>query len=252
MAHAEEHKIREYLLGQLTGAEEEQVELRLLTEPDFAAEYDIVVNEVTDDYIAGKFEGEELKQVESHFFKSSERQNRLKFAQALNHYSTTANPSGDAGRLLPFLSRNIHTVGFRASAVIMIAAMMAGAFWLIHQRSSAPQTFATLTLSASPSERWEGGPSAVVTLPLNADALMISLRLPKPPLLETAVGYRCELENNEGQKKALGAIAREGQSVTVAIPAAELKRGQYFLRLFAIRSDGTERRIPGNYLFTVE
>jgi CHAT domain-containing protein len=83
MAHAEEHKIREYLLGQLTEAEEEQVELRLLTEPDFAAEYDIVVNEVTDDYIAGKFEAEELKQVESHFFKSGERQNKLKFAQAL-------------------------------------------------------------------------------------------------------------------------------------------------------------------------
>ncbi|MDX6403822.1 MAG: hypothetical protein QOH70_1277 [Blastocatellia bacterium] len=83
MAHAEEHKIREYLLGQLTGAEEEQVELRLLTEPDFAAEYDIVVNEVTDDYVAGKFEGEELKQMESHFFKSGERQNKLKFAQAL-------------------------------------------------------------------------------------------------------------------------------------------------------------------------
>ena len=38
MARAEEHKIRGFLLGQLTEAEEEQVELRLLTEPDFAEE----------------------------------------------------------------------------------------------------------------------------------------------------------------------------------------------------------------------
>lgn len=83
MARAEEHKIRKYLLGQLPEAEEEQVELRLLTEPDFAEEYDIVVNELTDDYIAGKFEGEELKQVEEHFFKSSDRRNKLKFAVAL-------------------------------------------------------------------------------------------------------------------------------------------------------------------------
>src|SRR5437879_5390113 len=83
MAQAEEHKIREYLLGQLTEAEVEQIELRLLTEPDFAEEYDIVVNELTDDYIAGKFEGEQLKRVEEQFFKSTERRNKLKFALAL-------------------------------------------------------------------------------------------------------------------------------------------------------------------------
>lgn len=78
-----EHKIREYLLGQLSEAEEEQVELRLLTEPDFAEEYDIVANEITDDYIAGKFEGEELKRVEELFFKSTRRRDKLKFALAL-------------------------------------------------------------------------------------------------------------------------------------------------------------------------
>jgi CHAT domain-containing protein/tetratricopeptide (TPR) repeat protein len=83
MANAEEHRIREYLLGQLTEAEEEQVELRLLTEPDFAEEYDIVVHELTDDYTAGRFEGKELEQLEHHFFKSSERRDKLKFALAL-------------------------------------------------------------------------------------------------------------------------------------------------------------------------
>jgi len=88
MAEAEEYKIRAYLLGQLNEADAEQVELRLLTEPDFAEEYDIVVNELTDDYIAGKFEGEELKQVEEHFFKSSERRNKLKFTLALKMRKT--------------------------------------------------------------------------------------------------------------------------------------------------------------------
>ncbi|MEA2203412.1 MAG: hypothetical protein QOE77_188 [Blastocatellia bacterium] len=83
MARAEEHKIREYLLGHLTEAEEEQVELRLLTEPDFAEEYDIVVNEVTDDYIAGKFDGEDLKHVEEDFFQSPARRDKLKFALTL-------------------------------------------------------------------------------------------------------------------------------------------------------------------------
>lgn len=93
MAGADEYKIREYLLGRLTEAEEEQVELRLLTEPDFAEEYDILVNEVTDDYIAGKFEGEELKQVEEYFFKSAERRSKLKFALALKQRKTDMVPT---------------------------------------------------------------------------------------------------------------------------------------------------------------
>src|SRR5260370_11334258 len=78
-----EHEIRAYLLGQLSEADEEQVELRLLTEPEFAEEYDIVVNEITDDYVAGKFEAAELRQAEEHFFKSGERRDKLNFALAL-------------------------------------------------------------------------------------------------------------------------------------------------------------------------
>jgi CHAT domain-containing protein len=83
MAQAEEHNVREYLLGQLSEAEEEQVELRLLTEPDLAEEYDIVVNEITDDYISGRFAGEELGLVERNFFQSDVRREKLKFALAL-------------------------------------------------------------------------------------------------------------------------------------------------------------------------
>lgn len=110
MAQAEEHRIKEYLLGQLTGAEEEQVELRLLTDPDFAEEYDIAVNEVTDDYVAGKFEGEELKRVEEYFFTSTQRKDKLKFALALNAPAVKklkakiAADKGKKRRLTPYLA----------------------------------------------------------------------------------------------------------------------------------------------------
>ena len=52
MVRADKNSITEYLLGRLTEAEEEQVELRLLTDSEFAEEYDIVVNEIVDDYVA--------------------------------------------------------------------------------------------------------------------------------------------------------------------------------------------------------
>lgn len=83
MAGAEEQKLKKYLLAQLTEAEEEQIEIRLLTDPDFAEEYDIAVDEITDDYVGGTFSGEELKQVEEHFFKAAQRRDKLKFALAL-------------------------------------------------------------------------------------------------------------------------------------------------------------------------
>ena len=44
----QENEIRRYLFGQLPEADEEVLELLLLTEPAFVEEFDTVVDEVTD------------------------------------------------------------------------------------------------------------------------------------------------------------------------------------------------------------
>ncbi|HEY2962725.1 MAG TPA: CHAT domain-containing protein [Pyrinomonadaceae bacterium] len=72
-----------YLLGELDEPEEEQVELRLLTDPNYAEEFDGAVNDVIDRYVAGEFQGPQLERVRSYFFKSRERQEKLGFALAL-------------------------------------------------------------------------------------------------------------------------------------------------------------------------
>jgi CHAT domain-containing protein len=59
------------------------VELRLLTEPEFAEEFDIAVEDLTDAYVAGEIQGEDRERAETYFFKSAERQKKLKYAQAL-------------------------------------------------------------------------------------------------------------------------------------------------------------------------
>jgi len=102
MAQAEEYKIKEYLLGRLNQGDEEQVELRLLGDPDFAEEYDMLVDEITDDYIAGKFAGEDLEQVEQYFLKSNARRNKLKFALALKKQKA-ARDSGKGGKKSSFM-----------------------------------------------------------------------------------------------------------------------------------------------------
>ena len=44
----QENEIRRYLFGQLPEADEESLELRLLTDPAFVEEFDTIVDEVTE------------------------------------------------------------------------------------------------------------------------------------------------------------------------------------------------------------
>jgi CHAT domain-containing protein/tetratricopeptide (TPR) repeat protein len=75
--------IKRYLLGQLPETEEDQVDLRLLNDADYAEEFDIIVSEMTDQYARGEIQPEERESFEQYFFKSPDRQAKLRFALAL-------------------------------------------------------------------------------------------------------------------------------------------------------------------------
>lgn len=75
--------LRQYLLGQLSEADEEGVEIRLLSDSDYAEEMDITVNELIDAYVLNELSADERKQAERKFLKSPERVEKVKFALAL-------------------------------------------------------------------------------------------------------------------------------------------------------------------------
>src|SRR5205085_5770218 len=79
----EKNDVRRYLLGQLAEADEELLELQLLTDPAFGQEFDAIVDEITDQYVNGEFEGEECERVQQYFLKSPERRAKAQFAAAL-------------------------------------------------------------------------------------------------------------------------------------------------------------------------
>jgi len=89
-----------YLLGELNPADEEQIEVRLLTDPAFAEEFDITVDELIDRYAAGDFKGEQLERVEKYFLKAPERRQKLQFARALKQHQV-AESSRQTDRLIP-------------------------------------------------------------------------------------------------------------------------------------------------------
>ena len=145
---------------------------------------------------------------------------------------------------------NSQSWALRAAVSLGAIAILAGTLWLFLFRAPSPGSFATITLAHSVNNRAEGVQAGKVTLPLKADALRISLTLPER--LPAAVRYRVELENENGETRPLEIAGQEAQSVSVVIPAAQLTRGQYALKLFVVKADGTEQRIPGSYFFTVE
>jgi hypothetical protein len=75
--------VREFLLGRLAEADEEQFELRLLSDPALGEEVDAVADEITDDYLNNQLSDDERERVEKYFLSTTERQNKLEFAAEL-------------------------------------------------------------------------------------------------------------------------------------------------------------------------
>jgi hypothetical protein len=250
MIQNEDHnRIRLYLLGKLPDSEKEQIEQELLANDDLFEEILIVEEELADEYVAGKLSREEQADFEKHFLATPERQQNLRFAQALNRYvRAEANRELNATPVPPVYWAPRSWIGRVAAVVAVIA--VAAALWLLIPRSQTPRSFAPLTLTISSSSRDQGAQSTRVSLPPGADALKISLRLPNPS--PPAVRYRAELLDNNVGSRTLETTEQDGDSVVLVIPSAELRRGRYAINLIAVQAGGAEQPINGSYYFTVE
>lgn len=71
------------MLGRLTEAEEEQVELRLLSDANYSEELDIVADELIDQYVEGDLPASDHQPFKEYFLKSQVRQDKVGFALVL-------------------------------------------------------------------------------------------------------------------------------------------------------------------------
>ena len=243
-----------------------------MTEDGFFEELLLVEEEFIDDYIGDQLSLDERQSFEQHFLSTPGRHGQLRFAQALSRYVSNSSEKsetesleakGESETVQPLAPTPEPTWAerfrafwgsrawaFRTAAALAVVVVVAGALWLLRPRTTPPQTFATLTLSASMSNRAEGVQAAKVKLPLNADALRIFLTLPEGSA--PAALYRAELLSENGETKSFEAAGQDSRSVSVVIPAAQLARGQYVLKLFKTEADGAEQRVGGSYSFNVE
>ena len=84
----EQHQLRKYLLGRLDDSGEEQVERRLLSDGEFFEEYELIEDELIDQYVQQRLSDEERVLFEKHLLQSPQQQQKLAFARALNETAT--------------------------------------------------------------------------------------------------------------------------------------------------------------------
>jgi methionine-rich copper-binding protein CopC len=254
-----DERIIAYLLEELPEDDLERFEDECFAQESWPTQIDLVEEDLIDAYLRHELVPERRQRFERNYLTTETRQERVSIAAALLRHIDEYNAASAAVVAVPptqltwterfraFSSSQAWEL--RAATALAIVVVIAGTLWLF-SRAPAPRTFATLTLTVSNNNRAEGVQARKVKLPPDAEALNVSLTLPQesPP----AARYRVELENDNGETKSAEVAGKDAQSVLVVIPAAQLARGQYALKLFAIKTDGTEQRINGSYFFIVE
>jgi CHAT domain-containing protein len=147
--------LRLYLLGQLSDVDEEQVELRLLSDDDYFEEMEIVENDLIDEYAHGVLTAGEREQLERRFLRAPERQHKLAFAAALNEESTAARAAREDKKAIPFVPRprRFSSSMYLKIAATVVVAVGAGltVWWLSADRSVVAR--AMLALNAAHKEQ---------------------------------------------------------------------------------------------------
>jgi len=255
-----DERIIAYLLEELPEEELKQFEDECFEQDCWPDQIIPVEEDLIDAYLRDELTQEQRQHFERNYLTTEPRRQRVIMAAALlRHVDERQSAQSPivvpltkptwAKRLNAFWSGQ--TLPLRAAAALLLLAITGGALWLFLSRAPSHQTFATLALDISVSNnRAEGVQAGKVKLPLNADALKISLTLPGQ--LPTALRYRVELENDRGETRQLEVAGQDARSVSVVIPATQLSRGQYALKLFMTKADGTEQRVNGSYFFNVE
>jgi hypothetical protein len=258
-----DERIIAYLLEELPEAEMERFEDECFAQEEWPEEIAAVEDDLIEAYLRDQLTPERRRSFEQNYLATGARQERVAAAAALlrciderntdernvapePHVETVAPEQNWGERFRAFWGRTSWAA--RAAAAAMVVFLIAGAWWLFSPRPHG--TFATLTLTLSQSNRAEGAQVEKVELAPNTDALRVALSLPQPT--PQAARYRVELENADGQRQPVEISESDAQFVQVVIPAARLTRGQYALKLFAIRGDGSEQRINGSYFFAAE
>jgi tetratricopeptide (TPR) repeat protein len=126
--HHKQNAIRRYLLNQLSDAEQQSIELRVLSDEDLYEELEFVEDELIDEYIARELSEAERLAFEETFLAHPERKRKLEAGRALKRYLDAAPPPapkpGGLNSLRKWLNQHFFSlrVGLPVAAIIVVVA----------------------------------------------------------------------------------------------------------------------------------
>lgn len=257
LSNHDQARIREYLLGKLDEAEQEQIEERLMVEDELFQELEASKDELVEEYCAGELDQAERRWFEEHFLASREGQERRAFVLAMDCLQKPrpatigeTNRERDIKRVTPFqrfkaLFKSQQWAMATVAAVVLVVGMV---FLVTRLRSRGEgQTFAA-TITSHDLTRGEQAPLPTrINLPPNTSVLRLRLQFTKPAAAGTR--YQAELDDRVN-RKPIDIVESDPESVTVALPAAMIPRGQYAVKLSIVTVDGNEQQ--RSYRFTIE
>jgi len=251
----EKNEVKLYLLGQLDQSAAERFELRLLTDAAFGEEFDVIVNEITDEYVGDELHADDRKRVQQYFLTSTERQNKLRFASELLERAAIERAPASVVQAEPGMLERVRAFWGNMALLTRFATtfaaivIVAGVLLLTIPGTRTPGTYAVVNLTISNSERASGSEIKQVRLEPGSPGIQIELALPNQ--VPQSKNYRVELLDEKHATQNLRIEQQTESKLIVVVPANEIGLGSYIIRLYATNPDGAEQRIRGSYFFTV-
>jgi hypothetical protein len=234
-----------YLLEELTEEEAEQFEEQCFSQPEWpSVDLDSAEDDLIEAYVRNELTPDRHQRFEEKYLTTTAREERVLFARSFLRVACTDNSRRLTWmqRVKAFFTVQLMTPRYATIAATLVVSLALMSWWV--SRPFTPQTFKDLNLAFVSEDRTRGSSTALtpeITLPLNADALRISLTLPEPT--PKGADYSVRWENVKGPLGTLQITESKAKSLTVVIPADDLTPGQYTLKLLRKNPDGTQQ--PG-------
>ena len=254
--------LRRYLVGSLGEEEAERLDELSVTDDEVALRLRAVENDLVDSYARGELSGEMLRRFESAYLSSPQRREKVQIAKALASRESVAAASHVSAFSSPHMTR-------WAIAASIIAVTAAG-YLLFEPRQGNQQVPNEIAVGTMTPQR-ESAPSPPLksvsfTLPAPTRGAAAPRTLTIPPDTQQ-VTLQLQLESNDfsryhGALRNLrtqeiiwtsdpATAASDRPSVSIAVPAGQLKQENYSLELSGLPENGTAELIA-SYAFRIQ
>ncbi|HKY04532.1 MAG TPA: CHAT domain-containing protein, partial [Blastocatellia bacterium] len=126
--------LRQYLLGDISDEDRDQIEKRLMTDDEFSERLSMVEDDLVDDYVAEALSEEERERFETHYLLTGERREQVEFARSLSRYLSKPSPVVSPEPIppyVPFLDRirAFFTPTLVAALIVILAVILPVGIW---------------------------------------------------------------------------------------------------------------------------